>query len=173
MGLLQLLVNKDLTLITKYFLSCDGKTPLPMNEILPKVSHFTYSAYPQLILSKDSGAANENAMSSSLDARKEFQTNSVNNKFIRVRSHGHSNALEAKTNLENFSPMLLEKKWRSISPDHKFQHLNRLFLPPLESIIQPNIPTHFKSCLPPVSKTTTPGRKPFVPPLDIITTLKQ
>jgi len=174
MGLLQLLVNKDLTLITKYFLSCDGKTPLPMNEILPKASHFTYSAYPQQTLSKDSGAANETTMCSSLEARKEFPTPS--NKFIRVRSLGHSNPpLEVKTNLENFPPVLLEKKWRSISPDYKFQHLNRLFLPPLESILQPNIPTHFKSCMPSETKTTitTSGLKPSVPPLDIITTLKQ
>jgi len=173
MGLLQLLVNKDLTLITKYFLSCDGKTPLPMNEILPKASHFTYCSYPQQTLSKDSGAANENTMCSSLEARKELPST---NKFIRVRSHGHSNpTLEAKTNLENFPPILLEKKWRSISPDYKFQHLNRLFLPPLESILQPNIPTHYKSSPPLETKTpsTTPGHKPFVPPLDIITTLKQ
>jgi len=143
MGLVQLLVNKDLSSIYKYFLCCDGKTPLAMNDILPKVSHFTYCPYPAAI-SKNSAPA---STSNSSDHRKEKKTK-------LSRSHSHIVPSDHKNNIENTPQILFEKKWRCLAIyDTEFIHINRLFLPSLESVIHTNLPTNLK--LPPEPEATT------------------
>jgi len=70
------------------------------------------------------------------------------------RSHSHIVPSDHKNNLENTPQILFEKKWRCLAIyDTEFIHINRLFLPSLESVIHTNLPTNLK--LPPEPEATT------------------
>jgi hypothetical protein len=139
MGLIQLLVNKDITQVTECFLSIDGKTALPMNDLLPKgVSHFSYCRYP-VKFTKELGSSYEDKENLLFDSSLQ---SSRSPDCVRSSSRIliSSNSSLVLNNLENQHPILIEKKWRTVAQDSKFIPLNRLFLPPLESVVSVNLP---------------------------------
>jgi len=144
MGLIQLLVNKDVALVKKYFLSCDGKTPLGMNDILPKVSHFTYCAYSQPS-PKDLGSPNrEDQLPLNLkpSVLLPMTSSTSRGRVSRSLSSGNNRELNCikRKNTENQPSILIEKNWRTTAQENRFIPLNRVFLPPLESLLHTNFP---------------------------------
>jgi hypothetical protein len=141
MGLIQLLVNKDVALVTNYFLSCDGKTPLGMNDILPKVSYFTYCAYPQPS-PKDLGSNREDQLPLHLKTEVLLPMTSSCCRISRSFSSDNNRELNCikRKNTENQPSILIEKNWRTTAQENRFVPLNRIFLPPLESLLHTNFP---------------------------------
>jgi len=115
-----------------------------MNENVPKQTHFSYCHYPPKLSSKDQAPT--------IDDKQIVTTRSEPSKAASNRNHRKSSSLkisnpinkEVATNLINtdiHSSIFQEKKWRTcVQENNKFVHLNRLFLPPLESVSNLSLP---------------------------------
>jgi len=138
-GLIQLIGNKD-PVMSKYYLSSDGKTSLPMEEGLSKSILFLFGPYPPPL--RDAGSAR--ILERSLTVRTDSQL------LISPR-------FTSRVNVENGSAFLKEKKWRTITvPSDIFIHLNRVFLPPLECIT--NLPATVNGIVLPNGEIKSPRR---------------
>jgi len=139
MGLIQLIGNKE-PAMSKYYLSSDGKTSLPMEEGLSKSSLFLFGPYPPPL--RDGSSAR--ILERSLTVRTDSQL------LISPR-------ITSRVNAENGPAFFKEKKWRTISvPENIFIHLNRVFLPPLECIT--NLPATLNVVVPPNGELKSPRR---------------